>query len=71
MAEYLVLNYILHFQSIKYDPMKRREFIHAAALGSLALSIPQVRAFGSTWSNNFELPKRVLGRTGERVSQRL
>ena len=37
MAEYLVLNYILHFQSIKYDPMKRREFIHAAALGSLAL----------------------------------
>ncbi len=68
MAEYLVLNYILHFQSIKYDPMKRREFIHAAALGSLALSIPQVRAFGSTWSNNFELPKRVLGRTGERVS---
>ena len=46
MAEYLVLNYILHFQSIKYDPMKRREFIHAAALGSLALSIPQVRAFG-------------------------
>ncbi len=48
--------------------MKRREFIHAAALSSLALTIPQVRAFGSNFPVGFELPKRILGRTGEKVS---
>jgi predicted aldo/keto reductase-like oxidoreductase len=48
--------------------MKRRSFIRNSALGSLALSIPAIRSFGNNFSSNFQIPKRVLGKTGEKLS---
>ncbi len=48
--------------------MKRRKFIRNSTLGSLALSIPVIRSFGSNFDPGYEIPKRVLGRTGEKLS---
>ena len=48
--------------------MKRRNFIRNSALGSIALSIPAIRSFGSDFSPGYKIPKRVLGRTGEKLS---
>ncbi|MCG6190894.1 aldo/keto reductase [Maribellus maritimus] len=48
--------------------MKRRKFIRNSALGSLALTIPAIRSFGKNFSASYELPKRVLGKTGEKLS---
>lgn len=48
--------------------MERRIFIRNSALGTLALTIPAIRSFGNNFSPNYSLPKRVLGKTGERLS---
>lgn len=48
--------------------MKRRKFIRNSALGSLALTIPAIRSFGNNFSPDYEIPKRVLGKTGEKLS---
>jgi predicted aldo/keto reductase-like oxidoreductase len=48
--------------------MKRRIFIRNSALGTLALTIPAIRSFGNNFSPNYSLPKRVLGKTGEKLS---
>lgn len=48
--------------------MKRRKFIRSSTLGSLALSIPVIRSFGSNFDPGYEIPKRVLGRTGDKLS---
>lgn len=48
--------------------MKRRSFIRNSALGTLALTIPAIRSFGNNFSPDYELPKRVLGKTGEKLS---
>lgn len=48
--------------------MERRTFIKAGALGSLALSIPAIQSFGKNFPAGFQLPKRKLGKTGEKVS---
>jgi len=48
--------------------MKRRIFIRNSALGSLALTIPAIRAFGNNFSPDYNIPKRVLGNTGEKLS---
>ena len=48
--------------------MKRRKFIRNSALGTLALTIPAIRSFGSNFSPNYAIPKRVLGKTGEKLS---
>ena len=48
--------------------MKRRSFIRNSALGSLALTIPAIRSFGNNFSADFKIPKRVLGKTGEKLS---
>lgn len=48
--------------------MKRRVFIRNSALGSLALTIPAIRAFGNKFSPNYSIPKRILGNTGEKLS---
>ncbi len=48
--------------------MKRKEFIQATAISSLALTIPMIRAFGRDFPGQYQLPKRVLGSTGEKVS---
>jgi predicted aldo/keto reductase-like oxidoreductase len=48
--------------------MKRRKFIRNSAMGTLALTIPVIRSFGSNFSPNYEIPKRVLGKTGEKLS---
>lgn len=48
--------------------MKRRTFIMASALSSIALSIPAIRSFGSNFPAGFQLPKRTLGKTGEKLS---
>ena len=48
--------------------MKRRIFIRNSALGSLALTIPAIRSFGNNFSPNYSLPRRVLGKTGEKLS---
>lgn len=48
--------------------MKRRKFIRNSALGSLALSIPVIRSFGNNFSAGYEIPRRVLGKTGEKLS---
>ena len=37
-------------------------------MGTLALTIPVIRSFGSNFSPNYEIPKRVLGKTGEKLS---
>lgn len=48
--------------------MKRRSFIQASALGTAALSIPSIRAFGNGFPAEFRLPRRELGKTGEKLS---
>ncbi|NLO03949.1 MAG: aldo/keto reductase [Bacteroidales bacterium] len=48
--------------------MKRRHFIRNSAFGSIALSIPAIRSFGNDFSPDYKIPKRVLGRTGEKLS---
>ncbi len=48
--------------------MKRRYFIRNSALGTIALTIPAIRSFGSNFSANYEIPRRTLGRTGEKLS---
>lgn len=48
--------------------MKRRHFIRNSALGSIALSIPAIRSFGNDFSPDYKLPKRRLGKTGEKLS---
>ena len=48
--------------------MKRRNFIRNSALGTLALTIPAIRSFGNNFSADYNLPRRVLGKTGEKLS---
>lgn len=48
--------------------MKRRIFIRNSAIGSLALSITGIKSFGSNFSSAYNIPKRVLGKTGEKLS---
>jgi aryl-alcohol dehydrogenase-like predicted oxidoreductase len=48
--------------------MKRRKFIRNSALGGLALTIPAIRSFGTNFSPDYQIPKRVLGKTGEKLS---
>ncbi|MFZ5431424.1 MAG: aldo/keto reductase [Bacteroidota bacterium] len=48
--------------------MKRRSFIRTTALTSVALSIPAIRSFGTNFPPDFQLPKRTLGKTGEKLS---
>src|SRR6056297_2484652 len=48
--------------------MKRRKFIRNSALSSLALTIPAIRSFGNNFSADYHIPKRVLGKTGEKLS---
>lgn len=48
--------------------MKRRKFIKNSALGGLALTIPVIRSFGNNFSADYKIPKRILGKTGEKLS---
>ena len=48
--------------------MKRRIFIRNSALGAMALTIPAIRSFGNNFSADYKIPKRVLGKTGEKLS---
>ena len=48
--------------------MKRRIFIRNSALGTIALTIPAIRSFGNNFSASYQIPKRVLGKTGEKLS---
>ena len=48
--------------------MKRRIFIRNSALGAMALTIPAIRSFGTNFSASYQIPKRVLGKTGEKLS---
>lgn len=48
--------------------MKRRKFIRNSAIGTIALTIPAIRSFGSNFAPNYEIPRRILGRTGEKLS---
>jgi predicted aldo/keto reductase-like oxidoreductase len=48
--------------------MKRRSFITVATFGSAVLTIPAIRAFGKDFPAEFQLPRRVLGKTGEKLS---
>lgn len=48
--------------------MKRRLFIRNSALSAMALSIPAIRSFGNNFSADYQIPKRVLGKTGEKLS---
>ena len=48
--------------------MKRRSFIRNSALGSLALTIPAIRSFGNSFTADFQIPKRTLGKTDEELS---
>lgn len=48
--------------------MERRRFILTTALSGFALSIPAIRSFGSDFPAGFQLPKRVMGKTGEKLS---
>lgn len=48
--------------------MKRRSFIRNSAFASLTLTIPAIRSFGSNFSTDYNLPRRVLGKTGEKLS---
>lgn len=48
--------------------MKRRIFIRNSALGTLALTIPAIRSFGNNFSPDYNMQKRVLGKTGEKLS---
>jgi len=48
--------------------MKRRNFIRNSALGTMALTIPAIRSFGNNFSPGYNIPKRTLGKTGEKLS---
>jgi predicted aldo/keto reductase-like oxidoreductase len=48
--------------------MKRRKFIRNSTLGTIALTIPAIRSFGSNFLPNYEIPRRTLGKTGEKLS---
>jgi predicted aldo/keto reductase-like oxidoreductase len=48
--------------------MERRIFIINSALGAVALTIPAIRSFGKNFSADYKIPKRVLGKTGEKLS---
>jgi len=48
--------------------MKRRIFIRNSAFGAMALTIPAIRAFGNNFSSDYQIPKRILGKTGEKLS---
>lgn len=48
--------------------MKRRIFIRNSAIGAIAMSIPAIRSFGNNFSADYDLPRRVLGKTGEKLS---
>jgi len=48
--------------------MKRRTFIRNSALGSLSLTIPMIRSFGNDFKPDYKIPRRILGRTGEKLS---
>ena len=48
--------------------MKRRNFIRNSALSTMALTIPAIRSFGSNFSPGYNIPKRTLGKTGEKLS---
>jgi predicted aldo/keto reductase-like oxidoreductase len=48
--------------------MERRIFIRNSAIGTLALTIPSIRSFGNNFSPDYNLPRRVLGKTGEKLS---
>lgn len=48
--------------------MKRRLFLRNSTLGTLALTIPAIRSFGSNFSPGYNLPRRILGKTGEKLS---
>jgi predicted aldo/keto reductase-like oxidoreductase len=54
--------------NFKVKNMERRNFIRATALTSIALSIPAIRSFGTNFPAGFQLPKRTLGKTGEKLS---
>ena len=45
-----------------------RIFLKNSALGTLALSIPIIRSFGSNFSPGYEIPRRKLGSTGAKLS---
>jgi predicted aldo/keto reductase-like oxidoreductase len=48
--------------------MERRKFIINSALGAMALTIPAIKSFGNNFSADYQIPKRVLGKTGEKLS---
>jgi predicted aldo/keto reductase-like oxidoreductase len=48
--------------------MRRRSFIINSTMGSIALTIPAIRSFGSNFSPDYQLPRRKLGKTGEKLS---
>jgi predicted aldo/keto reductase-like oxidoreductase len=48
--------------------MKRRKFIRNGAFGTLALTIPGIRSFGNSFSPDYVIPRRQLGKTGEKLS---
>ncbi len=48
--------------------MKRRIFIRNSSLSAMALTIPAIRAFGNSFSPGYNIPKRTLGKTGEKLS---
>ena len=48
--------------------MKRRIFIRNSAMSAVALTIPGIRSFGNNFSAGYRIPKRKLGKTGEKLS---
>lgn len=48
--------------------MKRRSFIRNTAMGGLALTIPGIKSFGNNFASDYKIPRRVLGKTGEKLS---
>jgi len=48
--------------------MKRRIFIRNSTLSAVALTIPVIRSFGNNFSADYQIPKRTLGKTGEKLS---
>jgi len=52
----------------KIIDMERRIFIRNSALGTIALTIPAIRSFGNNFSVDYNLPRRILGKTGEKLS---
>jgi len=48
--------------------MKRRIFLRNSAFCTVALTIPVIRSFGNNFSAAYNLPRRVLGKTGEKLS---